>query len=118
MTTGRINQVTVLRARHPEGQPHEAAGTRARALSPARVSHRPIKSFPVAEAAGTLALSGDPSRSPAHRVPSPPISHASGSLPRSRGPESNPSEETTGERPHPIRGAAGTRRISDSLVAD
>jgi hypothetical protein len=57
MTTGRINQVTVLRARPAEG-PHEAAGTRAFARSPARVSHRPIKSSPVPQGPRRTSLSG------------------------------------------------------------
>ena len=108
MTTGRINQVTVLRARHARKResPHEAAGTGARALSPARVSHRPIKVVPPSrDPRGAQHPRGQTVLAdPRNRVPSPPISHASGSLPRSRGPESNPSEETTGERPHLGRG--------------
>jgi len=83
MTTGRINQVTVLRARHPQGAPHEAAGTRAHAPSPARVSHRPIQVVPPRPTPlDTPPLSGGvPSRCVALEVPSPPISHASEALP-------------------------------------
>jgi len=83
MTTGRINQVTVLRARHPQGAPHEAAGTRAHAPSPARVSHRPIQVVPPRPTPlDTPPLSGGvPSRCAALEVPSPPISHASEALP-------------------------------------
>jgi len=102
MTTGRINQVTVLHARFA---PHEAAGTggcRRPLPRPELVTDR-FKSSPVAGTARPLALSGNPSHSTAHRVPSPPISHASGALPRSVGPESAPSVETTVERPHLVR---------------
>ena len=62
MTTGRINQVTVLRARHPpeREKPHEAAGTGARALSPARVKSPTDQSRSLrrAGAAGHTTLSG------------------------------------------------------------
>ena len=115
MTTGRINQVTVLHARI---KPHEAAGTRGfRPLPCARVSHRLIQVVPPErELRDPSTLSGDPSHSTASRVPSPPISHASGAFHQSSGLASTPSVKTTNERPH--RSAARTRRISDLFVAD
>src|ERR1700744_5109873 len=83
MTTGRINQGTVLRARHPQGAPHEGAGTGAHAPAPARVSHRPIQVAPPRPTPlHPPPLSGGvPSRCVALEVPSPPISHASEALP-------------------------------------
>ena len=80
MTTGRINQVTVLRARRSRARQRVQRGSLP--PSPARVSHRPIKSRPsVAVAARHPALSGDPSHSSANGAPSPPISHAPGAVP-------------------------------------
>lgn len=101
MTTGRINQVTVLRARL-EGR------TRQRVLGLApfprpEFSHRPISrpsaAMPEADLPG-----GRPVAGPRYGVPSPPISHASGSFPQSRGLGSDPSVKTTVERPHLQRG--------------
>src|SRR5215470_4021087 len=104
MTTGRINQVTVLHARS-QREPHKAADTGALARSPARVSHRPIKSSLRHRTRGAPRPLGRSSpQSSKTRVPSPPISHASGAFPRSRGPESTPSVKTTDERPLLQRG--------------
>jgi len=81
MTTGRINQVTVLRARI-QG-PARGSGYKGFRPSPEpelvtdRFKSRP----PAAIGAGHLALADDPSRTATYRVPSPPISHASETLP-------------------------------------
>ena len=116
MTTGRINQVTVLHARQ---KPHEAAGTRALAPSPARVSHRPIKSSLRREKPQDTS----PSRTtrpaaPRARVPSPPISHASEALPPVRRTRVGPFGEDYRRAAAPRQRASGTRRISEWLVAD
>jgi hypothetical protein len=110
MTTGRINQVTVL---HTQAQ---RAHARRRVLGldtlpPARVSHRPIKSSLRRRATRTAPSRAFRPAAPQARVPSPPISHASGALPRSVGPESTPSVKTTGERPH-LRGGLPERGVS------
>ena len=106
MTTGRINQVTVLHARSPRGEPHEAAGTKGsrpvpgQSKSPTDQKSSLLSKGPGAHEALERGL--------AFRVPSPPISHASEALPRSIGPESTPSVETTDERPHLfVRGLPG-----------
>jgi len=107
MTTGRINQVTVLhapgqRARHearvlwakgPLPRPELVTDQSSRTLCCGTARHRPLERF-VRQA-------------PHPRVPSPPISHASGAFPRSSGPESTPSVKTTDERPHLHRGLPG-----------
>ena len=116
MTTGRINQVTVLHARQ---KPHEAAGTRALAPSPARVSHRPIKS----SLRRKKPQDTSPSRTtrpaaPRARVPSPPISHASEALPPVRRTRVGPFGEDYRRAAAPRQRASGTRRISEWLVAD
>jgi hypothetical protein len=115
MTTGRINQVTVLHAR--ARSPHEAAGTRAHTLSPGQSWSPTDQSRPsFARATGPLALSDDPPRSSTNRVPSPPISHASETLPpvlqTGGGPFGEDYRRAAAQR------AARTRRISDRLVAD
>ena len=116
MTTGRINQVTVLHARLT---PHDAAGDGREPVAPARVSHRPIQKSSLRPPNPTRtrpSRAGSPRGERQSRVPSPPISHASGELPRSIGPESSPSVKTTVERPHLTRRAAWTRRISKRLM--
>ena len=106
MTTGRINQVTVLRARNPRlGASARGYGYRGSSPFPGQSKSPTDQSRPpVAEPAGRTTRMGSRFSRSTNRVPSPPISHASGSLPRSTGPESNPSVKTTCERPHLRRG--------------
>jgi hypothetical protein len=117
MTTGRINQVTVLRARQGSRTRQRVVG-----LSPfprPEFSHRPIQVVPpAAPAARHLALSDDPSSSGTARVPSPPISHASETLPQSIQTGVGPFGEDYRRAAAPRKRAAGTRRISDWLAAD
>jgi len=103
MTTGRINQVTVLNARLKKAV--RAAGVRLTPSPRARVSHRPIKVVtPPTDSARNRPLEQRDRRLCRSRVPSPPISHASETLPQSNRLGSDPSVETTGERPHLMRG--------------
>ena len=105
MTTGRINQVTVLHAR-PRG-PHGAAGTGRRSGAPAPrpglVTDRSKSFLPTSGRRGPRAVAPAGTAVAVRRVPSPPISHASVAFPRSDGPSSAPSVETTVERPPPLR---------------
>src|ERR1700759_1025635 len=98
MTTGRINQVTVLRAR-PKGRTRQRERGLAPGPRPELVTDRSSRPS-AAQAARHLTPPGDPSKSCASRVPSPPISHASETFPQSAGLESAPSVKTTVERPH------------------
>ena len=104
MTTGRINQVTVLHARN---EPHEAAGPRNREAPSARpelVTDRSSRPS-VARNRRTPRPLGRPV--PQHREQEflVPRSHTpQRRFPRSGGPESAPSVKTTVERPHLVRG--------------
>jgi hypothetical protein len=108
MTTGRINQVTVLRARHPQRMGAAARGSGYRGSRPfPGQSKSPTDQSrpPAAEAARRATHNGRPVQQIPQTEFLVPRSHTpQGRSPRSGGPESNPSEETTGERPHLRRG--------------
>jgi hypothetical protein len=119
MTTGRINQVTVLRARLESRTRQRVLG-----LAPCprpEFSHRPIKVVPQASLGPrqtSLAGGLDCVTRARTRVPSPPISHASRTFPQSGGLESAPSVETTDERPHLERGLPERGGSPIGLAAD
>ena len=100
--------------------PHEAAGTRARALSPARVSHRPIKVVPLWR---KLRGGVNPRGQRTIRTPLPEFL-----VPRSHTPQGRSPGPADQSRPlrwrlpsngrASLRRASGTRRISNWLVAE
>jgi hypothetical protein len=104
MTTGRINQVTVLRAR-PCGRTRQRV-PRPESPFPGQslVTDRFKSSTQPRTPNGHLPRGRRSPNGTAARVPSPPISHASGTLPQSSGLESAPSVKTTNERPRLQRG--------------